>query len=62
MMCDECGDSYHINCLETPLTEVPKEEHWYNYFHLLFLTNLNFFKGIALTVKMIIQLLKKEKS
>lgn len=29
LLCDECDKAFHMSCLEPPLTELPKEEHWF---------------------------------
>ncbi|KAL8608900.1 hypothetical protein ACOMHN_063029 [Nucella lapillus] len=29
LMCDECDQAYHLECLNPPLTQVPDEDDWY---------------------------------
>ncbi|XP_025095806.1 E3 ubiquitin-protein ligase UHRF1-like isoform X2 [Pomacea canaliculata] len=29
VMCDECDQAYHLECLNPPLTAVPQEDEWY---------------------------------
>ena len=29
LLCDECNDAFHLQCLSPPLTELPSDDYWY---------------------------------